>query len=171
MNLSKLGRMRSKIVIVAAFSLAVSLAHAHGDRKYEKKAFDAASAEQKPFGIAGDPAKASKTIKLAMSDNMRFTPNRITVKQGETIQFVIANKGKMLHEFVIGTPEELKEHFELMKKFPNMEHEEAHMTHVKAGKTDKLTWTFNRPGEFAFACLIPGHFEAGMSGKITVVKR
>jgi plastocyanin len=27
---------------------------------------------------------------------------------------------------------------------------------------------FNRPGEFDFACLIAGHYQAGMVGKITV---
>jgi uncharacterized cupredoxin-like copper-binding protein len=50
-----------------------------------------------------------------------------------------------------------------------MEHDEPHMAHVKPGKSESLVWTFNKPGEFDFACLIAGHFEAGMVGKIKVV--
>lgn len=161
---------KQSAALVLLLALGTSVAHAHGDGK-DKKSFNAADAEQKTFGIAGDPAKTTRTVKLVMSDNMRFTPNRIAVKQGETIRFVIANKGKMLHEMVIGTPDELKAHADLMKKFTDMEHDEPHMAHVSAGKSQDLVWTFNRPGEFDFACLIPGHYEAGMTGKITVSKR
>lgn len=67
---------------------------------------------------------------------------------------------------VLGTAEELKKHAELMKKFPGMEHEEPHMTH-KPGKSGEI-WQFTQAGEFQFACLIPGHFEADMVGKVTV---
>jgi uncharacterized cupredoxin-like copper-binding protein len=167
----KEARMKKRSTALALLlALAASTAYAHGDGK-AKKAFNAAEAEQKTFGIAGNPAKATRTVKLVMSDKMRFTPDRIAVKQGETIRFVVANKGKMLHEMVIGTPDELKAHAELMKKFTDMEHDEPHMAHVSAGKSQDLVWTFNRPGEFDFACLVPGHYEAGMTGKITVSKR
>lgn len=149
-------------------ALAASLAHAHGDAQHVAKPFNAAEAEQKDFGIAGDPRKAARTIRLAMSDDMRFSPHAIELTQGETVKFVVTNKGKMLHELVIGTPADLQEHAALMKKFPDMEHDEPHMVHVKPGKSEQLAWTFNRPGEFDFACLIPGHFDAGMTGKIVV---
>ena len=104
-----------------------------------------------------------------MGDNMRFTPDAITVKQGETIRFVVKNQGKQLHEMVIGTKKELDEHAALMVKFPNMEHDEPYMAHVAAGKSQNLIWTFNRAGTFDFACLIAGHYQAGMAGKITVL--
>ena len=55
-----------------------------------------------------------------------------------------------------------------MRKFPGMEHDAPHMAHVAAGKRGSIVWRFNRPGEFDFACLIPGHFEAGMRGTINV---
>ena len=156
--------------VVSALVLAVvsTGAFAHGGEEHAKKPYDASKAEQKAFGIAGDPGKATKTIKLAMGDNMRFTPNNVMIKQGETVKFIIANNGKIMHEMVIGTMKELKEHAELMKKFPGMEHEEPYMAHVKPGKTEEIVWTFNKPGEFDFACLIAGHFEAGMTGKIKV---
>ena len=76
-----------------------------------------------------------------------------------------------MHEFVLGTRKELEEHAELMKKFPDMEHDEPYMAHVAPGKTAEMIWHFNRVGEFEFACLLPGHFEAGMVGKIRVVRR
>ena len=69
---------------------------------------------------------------------------------------------------VLGTPEELKTHAEMMKRFPDMEHEEAHITHVKPGKTGAIIWQFTKAGEFQFACLVPGHFEAGMVGTVIV---
>ena len=106
-----------------------------------------------------------------MTDNMRFTPDKIEVKQGETIKIVLKNEGKMLHEFVIGTKKELDEHAALMLKFPTMEHDEPYMAHVPVGKTGEIIWTFNRAGDFDFACLIAGHYQAGMVGKISVAAK
>jgi uncharacterized cupredoxin-like copper-binding protein len=150
---------------------ATSIASAHGGSEHATKAFDPAQAEQKEFGIAGDPAKVTRTIRLDMTDKMRFTPDRLNVKQGDTVKLVITNKGKMLHEMVVGTKKELQEHAEMMQKFPDMEHDEPYMTHVKPDKTEQMVWTFNRPGAFDYACLIPGHFQAGMTGKIVVTKK
>lgn len=160
--------------VFALLTLGVALppAFAHGDTPSTKQpGFDPSSAEQKAFGIAGDPKKATRTIKITMTDKMRFSPDTITVKQGETVKFDVANNGTMLHEMVIGTMEELMEHSEMMKKFPEMEHEEPYMTHVAPRKSETMVWTFNRPGDFKFACLIPGHFDAGMIGNIKVVAR
>ena len=103
-----------------------------------------------------------------MTDTMRFAPDRLVVRQGETVKLLIRNNGKMLHELVIGTQKELEEHAALMLKFPNMEHDEPYMAHVAPGKTGQIVWHFNRAGEFDFACLIAGHYQAGMVGKITV---
>jgi uncharacterized cupredoxin-like copper-binding protein len=124
--------------------------------------------EQKPWGIAGDAAKVTRTIKIDMLDTMRFSPNKLTIQQGETIRFEIRNPGKMLHEMVIGTKKELDAHAAMMVKFPTMEHDEPYMAHVVAGKTGSIVWTFNQSGEFDFACLIAGHYQAGMVGKISV---
>ena len=128
----------------------------------------AAPAEQKDWGIAGDPKKVQRTIEIRMTDNMRFAPKEIQVKLGETVRLVAVNAGKVLHEIVIGTPQELKAHAEMMKKHPGMEHDEPDMAHVDPGQKGTIVWTFNRAGSFEFACLIPGHFEAGMIGRITV---
>ena len=146
---------------------ATAPAHAHGEATHAKPAISVKK-EQKAWGIAGDAKAAKRTINVTMLDTMRFSPEKINVKQGETVNIVIKNTGAMLHEFVIGSPKELEEHAALMVKFPNMEHDEPYMAHVPAGKTGRIVWTFNQADEFDFACLIAGHFSAGMRGKITV---
>jgi uncharacterized cupredoxin-like copper-binding protein len=160
----------------AALTLAIVLigagpAFAHGPQGHGTHHGHAAGPvvkEQKPWGIAGDAKDVSRTIEIRMTDDMRFAPSQITVRQGETVRLVAVNAGRVLHEIVIGTPEELATHAELMKKHPNMEHDEPYMAHVDPGQRGAIVWTFNRPGSFEFACLIPGHFEAGMKGRITV---
>jgi uncharacterized cupredoxin-like copper-binding protein len=157
--------------VLAVTGLAMlGAAHAHGNESHAAAArrFDASKVEETAFGREGDPAKASRTIRVDMADTMRFTPAVITVRRGETVRLVATNKGQVLHEMVLGTAEELKKHAEQMKKFPDMEHDEPHMAHVKPGKSGQIVWQFTKPGEFQFACLIPGHFEAGMVGKVTV---
>jgi uncharacterized cupredoxin-like copper-binding protein len=125
--------------------------------------------EQQSWGIAGDASEVDRTIEIRMTDRMRFTPDRLQVRQGETIRFVHHNDGQMLHEFVIGTRAALDEHAEMMAKFPGMEHDEPYMAHVAPGQTGEMIWTFNRAGEFDFACLIAGHYQAGMVGTIRVL--
>ena len=161
--------MKRNLLLTAMMALPVlmsPLAHAHGDKK--DVPVTQAVEEQTDWGIAGKPAWVSRTIEIDMTDAMRFTPDKITVKQGEIVRFVVANKGRMLHEIVIGTPEKLMEHAALMRKFPGMQHDAPYMAHVPPGKTGEIVWNFNRPGTFEFACLIAGHFEAGMRGTLTV---
>jgi uncharacterized cupredoxin-like copper-binding protein len=124
--------------------------------------------EQKDWGIAGDAKAVKRTITLTMTDTMRFTPDTLSVKQGETIKFVVKNSGALQHEMVIGTAKELADHAALMVKFPTMEHSEPYMVHVAPRTSGQMVWTFNRAGSFDFACLMAGHFQAGMVGKITV---
>ena len=153
----------------AAFAGATgAYAHENEGNPAKAKEFDASKVEDTAFGREGDPAKAVRTIRVDMADSMRFTPADITVKRGETVKLLATNKGQLLHEMVLGTAEELKHHAEMMKKFPGMEHDEPHMTHVKPGKSGEIVWQFTNAGEFQFACLVPGHFEAGMVGKVSV---
>jgi uncharacterized cupredoxin-like copper-binding protein len=155
----------SLLLFVAAAFSSVTLAHEATDHGSKT---GAVRKEQKAWGIAGDAKSAKRTVQLTMSDSMRFTPDSLTVRRGETVRLVFRNEGKQLHEFVLGTQKELEEHAALMVKFPNMEHDEPYMVHVPPGKTGEIVWTFNRAGEFDFACLIPGHYQAGMVGKVSV---
>ncbi len=160
---------KRSLIIATAASLFTSAGRvlAHSDEKHPAKA-GPVKKEQKDWGIAGDASQAKRSIDVGMSDTMRFTPDRIAVKLGETVRFVARNDGKQLHEFVIGTKAENEKHAALMLKFPNMEHDEPYMAHVPAGKTGQIVWTFNRAGQFEFACLIAGHYQAGMVGTIAV---
>jgi len=143
---------------------------AHGGDPHEEK--DAVrtpvEAEQMVFGIAGDPKRVTRTIEIDMRDTMRFVPAQIDVKRGETVRFVIRNSGAVLHELVLGDMTDLEQHAALMKRFPGMVHAEPYMVHVEPGRNGEFVWQFNRAGEFHYGCLVPGHFEAGMIGRIRV---
>ena len=159
-------------IVLAAFGLtAGGPAFAHGDATHDAKGSTTVRKEQKPWGIAGDAKSVTRTVRVAMLDTMRYSPDTISVREGETVRFVHSNAGKVMHEFVLGTREELDAHAALMLKFPDMEHDEPYMAHVGPGRTSEIVWTFNRPGTFEFACLIPGHYQAGMVGKVVVVPK
>lgn len=158
------------LLLATALLAGPAAVFAHGSEAHDEAPKAAAIKEQKPWGIAGDASAARRTIILDMSDNMRFTPERISVKRGETVRLRVANKGQVMHEIVLGTPASLDEHAQMMLKFPTMEHGEPYMAHVSPGKSGDLVWNFNREGSFDFACLIPGHYQAGMRGTITVTQ-
>ena len=119
-------------------------------------------------GKPGDPKKVSRAIQVVMSDDMKFTPAKIDVKRGETIQFVVRNAGQIKHEMIIGSMAELEQHAEMMRKMPGMEHDEPNQVTLDPGKSGELIWQFTKAGTVEFACLQPGHFEAGMIGKVSV---
>jgi uncharacterized cupredoxin-like copper-binding protein len=131
-------------------------AHAHG--------------VQTPFGIAGDARAAKRTVEIRMLDEMRFAPQTIDVRKGETIRIVLINTGKLPHELVIGTKKDLDRHAAMMMD-SGMAHDEPHAAQVAPGSTGEIVWNFNRAGRFDYACLVAGHYQAGMTGKISVVSR
>jgi uncharacterized cupredoxin-like copper-binding protein len=124
--------------------------------------------DSESIGKAGDPKAATRTVKIDMDDAMRFTPAKLTAKQGETIRFQISNSGKLKHEMVLGTEKELKEHYEVMKKNPEMEHDDPNQVSLAPGEKGEIVWQFTKTGKVDFACLQPGHFDAGMKGKVEV---
>ena len=139
------------------FCLASAVAMAHGDGK-----------DEDDFGQAGHPEKINRTVKVEMNDNMRFSPDKLKVKKGDTVLFVIHNVGAIKHEFVLGTEKELKAHNEFMKKNPEMEHADDSMVSVQPGESAEIIWQFSRSGTVHFACLQPGHYAAGMKGSVSV---
>ncbi len=159
--------MKSKLFIMIMGVMLSQLTMAHGD-SHQKKANSSANPIQEEWGIGGNQNEVNRTIIIRMTDAMKFHPEKINVKLGETIRFEVKNEGKLMHEMVIGTKPILDKHAELMLKNPNMEHDEAYMAHVSPGKKGEIIWKFNRPGSFDFACLMAGHYQAGMIGKIEV---
>lgn len=159
------GFMTASVLILSFFTTGALADGAHSSAG--KKAAHGDSHAAAP-GQPGDPKKVSRTINVEMSDTMRFNPSSIEVKRGETIRFMAKNIGKVKHEMVLGTDKEIKEHAEMMRKMPGMEHEDANQVKVEPGKTGEIVWQFSKAGTFSFACLEAGHFEAGMVGKVSV---
>ncbi len=123
------------------------------------------------IGKPGVASKVTRTVTVDMTDDMRFHSSNIAVKQGETIRFVARNSGKVKHEMVLGTIKDLKDHYEVMKKNPEMEHAEANMVTVAPGKSGEIIWQFTKAGKVDFGCLQPGHFDAGMKGLVNVAAK
>ncbi|MDH7794479.1 MULTISPECIES: cupredoxin family protein [unclassified Beijerinckia] len=123
------------------------------------------------YGVPGDPKKASRTVAVVMREadgKMEFVPNKIEVRRGEQIKFVLKNDGVLDHELVIGTLAENLKHAIEMQKNPDMEHDDPNAKRLAPNKAGNIVWRFTKKGAFDFSCLIPGHREAGMSGSITV---
>lgn len=125
----------------------------------------------KAIGEPGKAAQATRTVEVDMTDNMRFTPAEITVQQGETVRFVVKNSGAIKHELVLGSPAELAEHYSMMMKMPGMEHADDNMVSVAPGKTGEVVWRFTQAGKVDFACLQPGHYDAGMKGLVKIAQK
>jgi uncharacterized cupredoxin-like copper-binding protein len=155
------------LLLVAAAALATPVAHAHGDAPHARTT--PVVRQQTDWGIAGAASAVRRTVVIRMDDDMSFAPDHIEVRQGETVRLVLHNDGVMKHEFVLGTAPELAAHAELMRKFPDMEHDEPYMAHVPPGERGEIVWHFNRAGEFQFACLISDHYQRGMVGTLRVV--
>lgn len=127
--------------------------------------------EETAIGKPGVVARVNRSITIEMNDSMRYAPADVQVKQGETIRFVVKNVGKVKHELSLGTQQELMEHLEQMKKFPDMEHDEPNKITLAPGKQGEIIWQFTKAGTVNFACLMPGHYEAGMKGAIKVSRK
>jgi uncharacterized cupredoxin-like copper-binding protein len=151
----------STILVAASFAAMSTAALASGSH-------GGGHSEETAIGKAGVASKATRTVTVEMADNMRYTPSEIQVKKGETVRFVVKNVGKVRHELSLGTEKELLEHLEQMKKNPGMEHDEPSKITLDAGKQGEIVWQFTKAGTVNFACLMPGHFEAGMKGQVKV---
>jgi uncharacterized cupredoxin-like copper-binding protein len=123
------------------------------------------------YGKAGDPKKPARIVQVVMSEKdgrMAFIPDRIEVRRGEQIRFQLRNNGELDHELVLATLEENLKHAIEMQKNPDMEHDDPNAKRLAPKKIGEIVWAFTKAGEFDFSCLIPGHREAGMTGKIVV---
>lgn len=158
--------VRSIVILAAALGFAASAA-AHGPKPHDKPQ-PAHSGHGAEVGEPGDPKQVVRTFQIGMADDMKFRPAVVTVRQGETIKFMVKNTGKLKHEMVIGTQTELEAHAKEMEKNPDMEHDDPNAVDVEPGKAGTLIWKFTRTGEVPFACLIPGHMQGGMVGKVIV---
>lgn len=126
-------------------------------------------------GEPGKKAKATQTIRVTMQETedgrMIFTPNSFKVRKDQTIVFAIKNAGELDHEFVLDQEDKVMEHKATMEKFPDMEHDDPNAIRLAPGKSGEIVWRFTNDGAFKIACLVPGHYDAGMHGDVTVAKK
>lgn len=124
------------------------------------------------YGMPGDPKKPARIVQVVMRETadgkMEFIPNKIEVRKGEQIRFMLRNNGQIDHEIVLATLEENQKHAEEMRKNPDMEHDDPNAKRLGPKKTGEILWRFTKAGEFDFSCLIPGHRESGMFGTVIV---
>ena len=153
----------SRFLLAGVFGLAFQapLAFAGGSH-----AGDHGHDEASAIGTPGQAASATRTVDVDMTDAMRFSPASVSVKQGETVRFRVKNSGQLKHEFVLGTEKELKEHHATMMKNPERAYADKNMVAVAPGKAGEVVWRFTKAGKVDFACLQPGHCDAGMKGAV-----
>jgi uncharacterized cupredoxin-like copper-binding protein len=148
---------RSLFALLASTALA-GAATAHGGKHFSA-------------GAPGNPKQKAKTIEIVMREGdgkMSFSPDRLEVKRGEQVRFVLKNEGALPHEFMLATIKENVDHAKVMEKFPDMEHDDPNGKRLEPGKSVEMVWKFTKKGTFEFACLIPGHHAAGMRGTVIV---
>lgn len=134
-------------------------------------AHEAADDDDFAAGEPGDPSKPFRVQEITISEKdgaMLYEPAEVNVKLGEQVKFVIHNGGSLKHEFHLASVEQNADHRIEMQKNPEMEHDDPNVQTIQPGKDAMMLWRFSKPGEFEFACLIPGHYEAGMHGKVVV---
>ena len=157
-----------KTLLIASASFLAMTALATADGTHSGSSCDNMMAVGQP----GKASEVSRTIEVIMKETddgeMLFEPKEINVKKGETIRFTVMNKGELEHEFVLDNHENVMTHKAAMSKMPEMEHDDPNSVRLDSGMDGEVIWTFSNAGPFEFACLIPGHYESGMKGDITV---
>lgn len=156
----------SGIALVALLAAGSSLTGVVDDRSAH-----AHSGQVFAAGEPGDPAKQSRMIMLWFRDGpgtMTYAPDKIEVRAGEQIKFVLKNVGHLDHEFLLDSVENNAKHKIEMQKNPEMEHDDPNGKRLKSSQSTELLWRFTKKGTFEFACLIPGHYESGMKGTVIV---
>lgn len=155
--------MNRSLIVAALFAVAAAASAVTPNHSHDAAHFSA--------GVPGDPKKPARIVLINMREGdgkMMFVPDRIEIKRGDQVRFMLSNSGELEHEFVLATTEENLKHAEEMKKNPDMEHDDPNARRVKPRKREEIVWRFTKAGQFEYGCLIPGHREAGMTGIIVV---
>ncbi len=158
--------MNRSIIVVSLFSLVTAALPAlagPGEPGHSHETFSA--------GEPGNPKKPTRVVLITMREGdgkMMFIPDKIEIRKGEQIRFMLRNSGLLDHEFVLASTADNLKHAEEMKRFPDMEHDDPNAKRLAPAKTTEIVWRFTKAGEFEYGCLIPGHRDAGMTGKIVV---
>lgn len=155
-------------------TIAISVAFATSALAHETHEGEHGSEAEHSMGEPAVVEAATRTVEVSMLETddglMLFEPSSIEVQPGETVRFVVSNDGMIEHEFVFDTPAEIIAHKDemMMDAAHDMSHDSDNAITLQPGENGELVWTFANTGVFEFACLIPGHYEAGMFGPLVV---
>lgn len=166
------------IAIVLVVLLAIALLTGHGPGRHGPGRHLGGARGDMPSGGrvnagaggAADADDAARTVEVRTLDTMAFQPARVGVSAGETVTFAVANHGQVVHEFTLGDVAMQQQHGEMMSHMPaGMAHDTPNSITIRPGETKHLTWRFGTAGTLEYACHQPGHYKAGMRGRITIV--
>ncbi len=156
----------SALILVSALAAAApTFADEHMEQHHSE-------AEAAAFGKVGNAKNVDRTIIITATE-IAFDVKDITVKAGETVRFVLVNKGEQPHELSIGSADEMAEHRQMMvdmagMSMDEMHHGEGNTVSAEPGETKELIWQFGKAGTYEFSCNYPGHSEIGMTGPLVV---
>ena len=183
LRLTRFSFAASILALFAVPALAAGTGHGHKDKAHGAmpgmEKFEAKLADTSAFGSKGDSTKVSRTITIEASE-IKYDVEQLAFQAGETIRFVITNKGEQPHELTIGDPAYQEVARQMMTHMAEMgmdlaapEHAAQHASAgntvvVAVGETKEIVWTFTKAGSLEFSCNMPGHAEVGMKGPITV---
>jgi uncharacterized cupredoxin-like copper-binding protein len=161
-------KLRNTLALVIALSAAPALAdsngHGHDKMSHDDTGHGEMGHAMSEVGMPAKTAQAVQTVNVTLTDEMKLRFDQpLKIKQGDTVRFIVTNKGKIPHEFAIGSKQEQLKHREMMRSMPGMKHEDGSVLSLDAGKQGELTWQFMGKPHVEFACNVPGHAEAGMT--------
>jgi len=148
--------------------LVVALTAAACGQDAGQTAPEPATGTEFPFGSPAEVSDADRVVEIQTTDELTFEPADITVAPGETVTFRLTNNGALVHDFTLGDQATQDEHEAEMAEMGGMAHDEPNVATIPAGETVELTWTFGEDGSVLVGCHQPGHYAAGMKGRITV---
>jgi uncharacterized cupredoxin-like copper-binding protein len=154
-------------LITLAMAIAPFVAHAAGTHS------DGHGHDEMALGKPAE-SEPSRTVEVVMKEDYDgeniyiFDKDKLTFAAGETVRLHIVNAGEEVHEFVMDTAEANAEHKAMMAKFPEMEHDDPNAVRLNPGEEADIVWTYGEQGTYEFACLLPGHYEAGMHGPLII---
>ena len=158
------------VSISLGFTVSVSTAGTGAGDRPHAKAYDHPG--HASIGQPGSGRKISRTIEVNIKEtengDMLFEPDVFIIEHNSVVRFIINNKGVLDHEFFLGSFDEIAKHQQWMRKYPDMEHNDANSVMIPSSKTATLDWKFSEITNLEFVCLIPGHREWGMFGVIIV---
>jgi uncharacterized cupredoxin-like copper-binding protein len=100
-------------------------------------------------------AQTTQQVSITLKEFM-ITPSKITVTQGQPVQFTVTNAGTVEHNFVVEMSDQDIEH-----KF--------FTTNLKPGETRTMEYTFPVAGDWEMYCPVDEHEGHGMKGEIEVM--